>query len=157
MIDALPAPEIVARLAGPRSICVIRLTHTDAESGDPTSARCGRRRIVIARDYHGDNVRRLSRCSIMLMIEGVRFPRLLHVSNCEGPLQVRHVGDVWTQQLLAAAKVAPSRLDRVIYYPIRHRPACYNITVMFTMPGTRRFVPLGERSATRCYREVNRS
>jgi hypothetical protein len=152
VIDALPLPEILAHLTGPQSTCVISLTRTDAESGDVTSARCGRRSYLIARDYHGDSVRRVSNCAIMLMIEGVELPRLLHVSNCGGPLKVRHTGDIWTRQLLASARIAPSRLDRVIYYPIPRRPTCYRIVIGFTLPGTQSYVPLGERSTTRCDR-----
>jgi len=157
VIDALPPPEILAHLMGPQSTCVIGFTYTDAESGNVTSARCGGRPYVIARDDHGDSVRRLSKCSIMLMIEGVRFPRLLNVSNCGGALKVRRTGEIWTQELLASARIAPSRLDRVIYYPIRHRPACYRILIMFTLPGTANYEPLGERSATRCDRTAGRA
>jgi len=151
LISALPPPEILAVLTAPQSSCVVSLTYTDAESGNVTSARCGPRRYVIARDYHGDSVRPLSRCDVMLMVEGVRFPRLLHVSNCRGGLKVLHIGETWTQQLLSAGGIARSRLDRVIYDPVARRPACYRITIVFTLPGTSRYVPLGERSATRCY------
>jgi hypothetical protein len=152
VIDALPLPEILAHLTGPQSACVISLTHTDAESEDVTSARCGRRYYVIARDYHGDSVRRVSSCAVMLMIEGVELPRLLRVSNCGGAFKVRYTGDVWTRQMLASARINPSRLDRVIYYPVPHRPTCYRIVIGFTLPGTQRHVPLGERSTTRCDR-----
>jgi hypothetical protein len=152
VIDALLSPDILAHLTGPKSNCVISLTRTDAESGDVTSARCGRSNNVIARDYHGDSVRRVSRCAIMLMIEGVELPRLLHVSNCGGPLKVRHTGDIWTRQLLASARISPSRLDRVIYYPVLRRSTCYRIVIGFTLPGTQRYVPLGQRSTTRCDR-----
>lgn len=149
MIDTLPPPEILAHLTGPQSTCVISFTDTDAESGNVTSARCGGHRYIIARDYHGDSVRRLSQCSIMLMIEGVRFPRLLNVSNCSGALKLRQTGEIWTRQLLASARIAPSRLDKVIYYPVARRPACYRITIAFSGPG-RSEGPLTERSAKRC-------
>ena len=152
MINALPPPEIVARLTAPHSSCVISLQHTDAESGDPTSAQCGNHRLVVANGFHGDNVRRISNCAIMLMIEGVDMPRLLHVSNCRGTLRVRQAGEIWTRQLLASARIAPSGLDRVLYYPIAHRPACYRIAIVFTPPGKPSDGPLAERSAIRCAR-----
>jgi hypothetical protein len=150
VIDALPPPEILARLAGPQSTCVISLTRTDAESGDVTSAQCGRRHYAIARSYHGDNVRRVSRCSIMLMIEGVELPDLLHVSNCSGPLRIRHTGDMWTRELLASARIAPARLEQILYEPVAHRPSCYKVSVAFTLAGTATHTPFGDRSALRC-------
>jgi len=150
VIDTLPSPEILAHLTGPHSTCVISLTRTDAESGDVTSARCGRRHHVIARDYHGETVRRVSRCSTMLMIEGVELPRLLHVSNCSGSLRIRHTGDIWTRELLASGHIDPARLERILYEPVAHRPTCYRVSVAFALPGTATYTPLGDRSATRC-------
>lgn len=153
MIDALPPPEIVARLAGPVSECVIRYQRTDAEAGDVTSARCGGSDHIIARHYHSDSVRRVNRCAVMLTIEGVRFPRLFHVENCGGSLQVREVGKTWARDELAAGRIAPSRLDRVVYVPVPQRPACYRITVVFTPLGKTTNTPLDERSAMRCAKE----
>ncbi|WP_116090771.1 hypothetical protein [Sphingomonas crusticola] len=150
MIDALPPPEILAGLNGPATRCVISYQYTYPEAGDVTSARCGNRRYLIARDYHGDSVRRLNGCAVMVMTEGVRFPRLFHVDNCRGPLQAREVGKVWTRELLAAGRIAPARLDRVIYYPLAGRPACYRVSIAFTPPGKRTNTPLDERSAMRC-------
>ena len=151
-MNALPPPEILAHLTGPSSHCVISYQYTDTEAGDPTRARCGAREYVIARDYHGGSVRRVSSCAIMLMVEGVRFPRLFAVSNCSGPLTVRNVGEGWTRGLLASARIAPGRLDRVMYYQVAHRPSCYRVSIMFTPPGKRTNTPLGERSAVRCDR-----
>ena len=157
MVNTLPPPEVVAHLTGPGLSCVISLQRTDAETGDLTRAKCGTRSYLIARDYHGDSVRQVSGCDVLLMIESVRFPRLLHVSNCRGALKVRRIGDTWTRQLLGASRIAPSRLDRVIYYPVAHRPACYKIAVVFTLPGKQDNGPLRERSATRCDRVSDRS
>ena len=151
-MDALPPPEILAHLVGPRSNCVIGHRYSDEEAGNFTTARCNGRGSVLARDQHGDTVRAVSRCSIMLMIEGVELPELLHVSNCSGALKIRRTGDVWTRQLLASGGIAPSRLDRVIYYPVPRRPSCYRIAIMFTPPGKRENGPLDERSAMRCDR-----
>lgn len=152
MIDALPPPEILARLTGPQSTCVISLTYTDAESGDVTSARCGKHRFVLAHDYHGDSVRRVNSCTVMLLIEGVRFPRLLHVSNCGGPLRVRDTGEAWTRELMKAGRIAPSRLDRVFYYPVAGRPACYRVWIAFTARGNPPNNVLSDRSTVRCDR-----
>ena len=132
MIDALPPPHILTRLAGPSSHCVVSIQHTDAETGDPTEAQCGARRYLIARDHHGESVRRVRRCAVMLMVEGVRFPRLFAVSNCRRRLEVRNVGEGWTRGLLASARIAPGRLDRVMYYPVAHRPSCYRVSIMFS-------------------------
>ena len=151
-MNALPPPEILAHLNGPGARCVISFQYTDAEAGDPTEAQCGARKYVIARDYHGDSVRRVRDCAVMLMVEGVRFPRLFAVSNCGGALQVRNVGEGWTRDLLASARIAPARLDRVMYYPVAHRPSCYRVSIVFTPLGTATNTPLGERSAVRCDR-----
>ena len=152
VIDALPPPQILTHLAGSNSQCVIGHRDTDDEAGNFTTARCNGRTSVIARDWHGDTIRRVDRCSIMLMIEGVQRPELLHVSNCGGSLKVRHTGDMWTRQLLAATRVAPSRLERVLYEPVAKRPTCYRISIAFTPPVKPTDTPLGERSAVRCDR-----
>jgi hypothetical protein len=86
----------------------------------------------------------------MLMVEGVRFPRLFGVSDCSGPLKVRNVDEGWTRDLLAGARIAPSRLDRVLFSPVAHRPACYRISIAFTPPGKAANAPFEERSQTRC-------
>jgi hypothetical protein len=150
LINALPPPEILAHLTGPQSTCVISLTYTDEESGNVTSARCGKHRYVLARDYHGDSVRRINSCTVMLMIEGVRFPRLLHLSNCDGPLRVRHTGETWTRELLAAGRIAPRRLDRALFDPVAGRPTCYRVWIAFTALRNPPSGPLGDRSTVRC-------
>ena len=149
-MNALPPPEILAHLKGPSSHCVIGFQYTDTEAGDPTTAQCGARRYIIARDYHGSSVRRVRDCAVMLRVEGVRFPRLFAVSNCGGALRVRNVGEDWTRDILASAQIAPSRLDRVLYSPVAHRPTCYQVSILFTPSGKPTNVPLGERSAMRC-------
>lgn len=151
-MNALPPPEILADLKGPSSHCVISLQRTDGEAGDPTEAQCGARRYVIARDYHGNSVRRVRSCAVMLMVEGVRIPRLFAVNNCSGALQVRNIGEGWTRDLLASARIAPARLDRVLYYPVAHRPACYRVSIMFTPLGKITNTRLDERTAVRCDR-----
>jgi len=152
VLHSLPPPEILAHLTGPSSHCVISYQYTDAEPGDPTRARCGVGEYVISRDYHGDRVRRVSGCAIMLMVEGVRFPRLFGVSNCSGPLKVRHVGEGWTRGLLASARIAPARLDRVLYSPVAHRPTCYRVSILFTPAGRTTNTRLDGRTAVRCDR-----
>jgi len=149
-MHALPPPEILAHLTGPGSNCVISHLYTDEEAGNFTTARCNGRRTVIARDLHGDMVRQISGCSIMLTIEGVRFPRLLHVSNCSGAMRIRQTGDIWTRQLLAAGRIARSRLEGVQFYPVARQPACYRIAIAFTLLGMPTNAPLEGRSATRC-------
>jgi len=151
-MNALPPPEILAHLKGPNSHCVVSFQHTDAEAGDRTEAQCGARRYLIARDYHGDSVWRVRSCAVMLMVEGVRFPRVFAVNNCSGALQVRNVGEGWTRELLASARIAPARLDRVVYYPVAHRPTCYRVSIMFTPLGKTTNTRLDERSAVRCDR-----
>jgi hypothetical protein len=153
-MNALPPPEILAHLTGPSSHCVISYQYTDVEAGDPTRARCGAREYVIARDYHGDSVRRVSSCAIMLMVEGVRFPRLFAVNNCSGPLEVRNIGEGWTRGLLASARGASSRLDRVLYSPVAHRPTCYRVSILFTPLGKTTNTRLDERTAIRCDRRA---
>ena len=151
-MNALPPPEILAHLMGPGSSCVIGHQYTDEEAGHFTTARCNGRSVVLARDRHGDTVRRISRCSIMLTIEGVDFPKLLRVSNCEGTLKIRQTGDIWTRQMMASARIAPYRLESVLYEPVSHRATCYRISIAFTRPGHRVSGPLKELSAERCDR-----
>lgn len=150
MIDALPPMEIVARLAGPASACVIQYRRDDSDAGDVTSVRCDGRSRVIARSDHGASVRRVSRCAVMLTVEGVRFPRLFQIGNCGGPMQVREVGKVWTHAVLAEGQIGPARLDRVIYYPVAGRPACYRVSIVFMPQGKTTNTPLAERSVVRC-------
>lgn len=151
-MNALPPPEILAYLTGPRSACVIGHRYTDEEAGHFTTARCNGRSVVLARDRHGDTVRRVSRCSIMLTIDGVELPQLLQVSNCGGTLKIRHTGDLWTRQLLVSARIAPYRLESVLYEPVAHRPTCYRISIAFMPPGPRSSGPLKELAALRCDR-----
>jgi hypothetical protein len=150
MIDAQPPMEIVARLAGPAGACVIQYQRNGSEAGDVTRVRCGARSRVIARSDHGASVRRVSRCAVMLTVEGVRFPRLFQIGNCGGALQVRELGKVWTHALLAEGRIAPARLDRVIYYPVADRPACYRVSIVFTPQGKTTNSPLNDRSSVRC-------
>ncbi|HWI84778.1 MAG TPA: hypothetical protein VNT42_00445, partial [Sphingomonas sp.] len=71
--------------------------------------------------------------------------------------KTREIGNIWTRELAASARIAPSRLDRVLYYPIAGRPACYRVAVMFTPPGKQANAALDERSATRCDRIASRA
>jgi hypothetical protein len=77
---------------------------------------------------------------------------LFAVSNCSGALRVRNVGEGWARDLLASARVPPARLDRVLYYPVAHRPACYRISILFTPMGKTTNTRLNERTAVRCDR-----
>lgn len=157
LVYLLPPPEILAHLTAPRSTCVILHRYTDDDEGHFTTARCNGRSVLIARDQHGDTVRRVGRCSIMLMIEGVELPELLHVSNCSGSLRIRRTGDIWTRQLLAAARIASSRLESVLFEPVANRPTCYKVTIAFTRLGKAINGPLDDRSAVRCDREITRA
>lgn len=149
-MSALPPPEILAHLTRPGSSCVIGHRYADEEAGSFTIARCNGRSVVLARDRHGDTVRRISRCSIMLTIEEVDFPKLLRVSNCNGTLRIRHTGDIWTRQLMASARIAPYRLDSVMYEPLSHGATCYRISIAFTPPGQSVSGPLKQAAARRC-------
>ena len=149
-MDALPPPGILAHLTAPGSACVISHRYTDDEDGNFTTARCNGRSVVIARDRRGDTVRRVSRCSIMLTINGIHFPELLRASNCRGALRIERTGDIWTRQLLKSAGIAPSWLEGVQYEALAHRPACYRVAIVFTPPGRPVNTSFDERSMVRC-------
>jgi hypothetical protein len=65
---------------------------------------------------------------------------------------VREIGEVWTRELAASKRIASSRIDRVMFYPQAHRPACFRVAVVFTLPGKPTNTPLLEGSAVRCAR-----
>ena len=128
MIDTLPPPETLARLTGPGSTCVVSYQHTDAESGDVTSARCGGRYHIIARDYHGDSDRgrpipaTVQRKQLLWLVKSAEYRRRLVarapgvVASCPVPSRSRHVLSICT-----SASLLPGR-DSV--HAARNGEAC---------------------------------
>lgn len=150
MNTPVPLVEIVAILSTATSRCEIEKRQRDDESGDLIESRCGAITKPLGTALKGVSISPLSACEVVMTVNAVHSPRLLKLSNCQGPLTVVDVGSAWTNRLRKRADVETGSIEYVTYLPTEHRIGCYRVTIAYDAKPSFKNTPYKERVGEFC-------
>ncbi len=155
--DQPPAPvQQIAELRSSTSRCLITLTRTDNENGDPVTARCGTRNWTLAKTLKGADAQTISPCRVVIIVNAVREPKVLDVKNCSGHFNATDVSRVWLSGILEKNGIAKSQIEYVSYAPLAGSLGCYRVSVTFDARPGAKDTAFGEKSGTFCISGADR-
>ena len=145
-----PSVQKIAELRSTTSRCLITLTRTDSETGDPIIARCGAGNRTLAKTLKGADAQTISSCHVVIVVNAVRDPKVLDVTNCRGNLRTKDVGRVWLGSILKRNGIYKSQIEYVSYAPIAGSVGCYRVAVTFDAKPRAKDTSFGEKAGRFC-------